>query len=254
MGQSELLKEQLTAAAQRYANERKIGVKCRDSAVIFDDIADSFCQQSYAEILRYPDWSARTKKRHTQVDGAYEMQSSNSSDALLMNIFCHPKLAIWRGIHNVLGFVPNAPSFGIKARITKQGVDGDETEIDLAVGNSFAEAKLTEADFTDKPKSEVEKYDSFGVVFHKDSLEQSGDSYRNYQVIRNILAAVQHDKDHFLLCDERRPDLVRAYMQTVACVREIGIRRRCSVIFWQEIYRNAGEGLREFLECKYGFC
>lgn len=75
MSQSRRLKEQLSAAARRYADERKVDIKSRDSAVIFEDLADSFCQQTYAEILGNSDWSARTKKRHTQVEGAYEMQS-----------------------------------------------------------------------------------------------------------------------------------------------------------------------------------
>lgn len=182
------------------------------------------------------------------------MQSSNSSDALLMNIFCHPKIASWKGVQKVLGFVPTAPVFGLKARVAKRGTVGDHTEIDLAIGNCFAEAKLTEADFTDKPKSEVEKYNSFKAVFHTDALEQDNDSYRHYQVIRNVLAAFEHNKDHILLCDQRRPDLVRDYLTTITCIREVQFRRRCRVVFWQEIVQSSGKELRLFLDEKYGIC
>ena len=248
------LKDQLCVSAKQYAADAGIPITVRKSAVLFCNLADSFCSDSYEAIQSNADWNARTEKAHQQVPGSLEMQSSNSSDALLMNIFCHPKIATWKGVQDVLGFVVDKPVFGFKACVPKHGTDGDKTEIDLAIGNCFAEAKLTEEGFTEKLKSEVEKYEGFADVFHVSSLAQDANNYRNYQVIRNILAAVHHDKDHILFCDQRRPDLVRDYLSTVACVREVRVRERCRVIFWQEIAQNAGKSLRDFLETKYGIC
>lgn len=248
------LKEQLCASAKKFAANGDIPITARQSAVIFCNLADSFCPESYESIKRNEDWTARTEKAHSQVSGAFEMQSSNSSDALLMNIFCHPRIGTWKGVQKLFGFVPRMPVYGVMARVPKAGTNGDDTEIDLAIGDSFAEAKLTEESFTAKAKSEVEKYEMFSDIFHVSSLPQDEDNYNNYQVVRNILAAVHHDKDHLLLCDQRRPDLVRDYLRTVACVRDVRIRQRCRVIFWQEIAQCVGKSLQEFLELKYGIC
>lgn len=180
------------------------------------------------------------------------MQSSNSSDALLMNLFCHPLLVSWKGVHKVLGFKPTNPNFGFKALVEKQGTNGDKTEIDMDIGNYFVEAKLTEGDFTDKDVFEVNKYTKFNQHFHVNCLSTHNGCYQNYQIIRNLLAAIQHKKRHMLLCDERRPDLVRSYMETVSCLRDQHVRKKCRVVFWQELQRACGKDLSLFLNTRYG--
>ena len=58
----------------------------------------NFISASYRAILRRPQWRKRLQKVHTQgrhslpvKDGLWrELDSSLSSDALLMNIFCYP--------------------------------------------------------------------------------------------------------------------------------------------------------------------
>src|SRR4051812_21751873 len=58
----------------------------------------NFFDASYAEILKIPAWAARLKKVHTHAGRSLprreegkraELDSCNSSDALLMNIFCY---------------------------------------------------------------------------------------------------------------------------------------------------------------------
>jgi hypothetical protein len=246
------LKYTLKQRALDYARRQGADITERKSAVIFNDIADSFFTASYRQITANPNWSSRIQKKHAKVPNTLEMQSSNSSDALLMNIFCHPMIASWKGVSEMLGVSPVDPVFGFKARVKKRGTDGDKTEIDMVIGECFVEAKLTEKDFEDKPTDKVEKYELLSSAFHVDCLEVRNDKYQNYQIIRNLLAAIQHNKDHVLLCDERRPDLVRRYMQTVLCLREVSNRMRCRVRFWQEIRRACGEEFAEFLEAKYG--
>jgi len=46
--------------------------------------------------------------------------------------------------------------------------------------------------------------------------------------------------------------LVRAYMETVGCLKSVDHRSQCRVIFWQEIARACGKDLKEFLRAKYG--
>ena len=101
-----------------------------------------------------------------------------------------------------------------------KGTNGDDTEIDLLLDDCFIEAKLTEKDFTDKKVTDVVKYTAFTEHFHADNLPVRNGCFQNYQLIRNFLAAIQHGKSHILLCDERRADLVRSYLETVSCLRD----------------------------------
>jgi hypothetical protein len=127
-----------------------------------------------------------------------------------------------------------------------------QPEIDMAFGEYFIEAKLTEKDFTDKDIVEVQKYTGLTKHFQVDCLPINKGRYQNYQIIRNLLAAIQHEKRHMLLCDERRPDLVRRYMETVCCLRDPQLRKNCRVVFWQEVQRACGQHLGLFLKSRYG--
>ncbi|MDY6839613.1 MAG: hypothetical protein SWH78_16745, partial [Thermodesulfobacteriota bacterium] len=87
------LKQELRRCALVFSKRRGLLVDdSHSSAIIFRNIADNFHPESYTNITMHSDWNARTKKRHQNVPDAKEMQSSNSSDALLMNIFCHPSV------------------------------------------------------------------------------------------------------------------------------------------------------------------
>jgi hypothetical protein len=122
----------------------------------------------------------------------------------------------------------------------------------MVVDDLFVEAKLTEKDFTQKEAAAVRKYEGLQLRFHDEHLPRVGQLYDNYQIIRNLLAAIQHGKRHALFCDERRPDLVRRYMETVSCLRDVSARARCRVIFWQEIAAVCARDLQRFLSEKYG--
>jgi len=169
-----------------------------------------------------------------------------------MSIFCHPKIALWKGVKDLLGVGSIVPDFGVKPRVRKLGTTGDETEIDLALDGIFVEAKLTESDFKKKEIPEVENYTDLKAVFHSEDLPRKDGFFQNYQVIRNLLASIQRGKRHLLLCDERRPDLVRAYFETVVCLRDEKHRRNCGVVFWQEIARVCGKDLSTYLAARYG--
>ena len=247
------LKQAIRQSSLEYAREHGFEIDSSPkSAVLFKNLADAFHPASFDSIKAHPDWFVRTEKPHQNVSNFKEMQSSNSSDALMMNIFCHPKLTTWKGVTDVLGFNPANPTFGVKALVKKEGTAGDMTEIDMALCDAFVEAKLTEEDFTDKDISEVKKYKNFDIHFHVDCLPIHNNRYHNYQIIRNLLAAIQYMKRHILLCDERRPDLVRRYMETVCCLKDPQIRKSCRVIFWQELKRACGEDLGSFLYSRYG--
>ncbi len=250
---SETLKRELRCCALAFAKKRGLEVdSSRSTAVLFSDIKDCFHPDSYQEILENPDWKARIQKTHSQVPNAKEMQSSNSSDALLMNIFCHPKIGEWKGISKLIGAEIDEVAFGFSGNVPRCNGKTDRTEIDLSLTGCLCEAKLTESNFTAKRAEVVEKYLQLKDVFHVEALPRKDGDYDNYQLIRNFLAAAQHKQKHILFCDERRPDLVRRYMETVLCLREVQHRMDCRVIFWQELVAACGSSLREWMKEKYG--
>jgi hypothetical protein len=76
--------------------------------------------------------------------------------------------------------------------------------------------------------------------------------YRSYQLIRNVLAAYASGARFCVICDERRPDLREAWFSVMAAVRNAEMRTRCLMLTWQELAAVVPEGLREFLNVKYG--
>ena len=184
----------------------------------------------------------RLRKTHTSARGALprndrgfwsELDSSNSSDALLMNVFCFP--GVFEGVRafSLLGLESGAaPEFGFKARVPLLGGRFDRTEVDMRLGSMLVEAKLTESDFQTREKTIVESYRDFAKVFDRKALPVGRESwsrqrgsetratrYVSYQLIRNVLAAQANDCSFCVLCDARRPDLLRGMRSCAAFAR-----------------------------------
>jgi hypothetical protein len=170
-----------------------------DPAVIFGRDEQgrhgNFHPASYANICANPAWLHRLTKPHTasrrsraRKDWQWrELDSANSSDALLMNIFCHPSVfngdTLAPAIANLLNIEPaTQPCFGITPGVpllnqrkahTKLPAElsgranslTDRTEIDLQLGNLFLEAKLTESSFQSAAPRLIERYRDLETVF-----------------------------------------------------------------------------------------
>src|SRR5580692_924520 len=158
----------------------------------------NFFGASYESILDHPGWSRRLDKVHTQSrhslprsdEGWKELDSSMSSDALLMNVFCCPGVTQSRALGLKLGFeVDEVPEFGFRAGIPRDGGRLDRTEIDMKLGTLLAESKLTETDFQNQRSEIVESYRELREVFDGELLPRLNGRYVSYQLIRNVLAA-----------------------------------------------------------------
>jgi hypothetical protein len=155
----------------------------------------NFHPASYSQICANPAWQRRLAKVHTasrrsraRKDWQWmELDSCNSSDALLMNIFCHPSVfnghTLPPAVANLLNIDPaTQPCFGINPDVplltqrrsrTKLAADlggcanllKDRTEIDLQLGNLFLEAKLTESNFQIATSRLIERYRDLETVF-----------------------------------------------------------------------------------------
>src|SRR5215467_2425118 len=134
----------------------------------------NFADSSYAEILKRPEWARRMQKIHAQGRRALprhdrpwkELDSCMSSDALLMNVFCWPRVCGNRPVASLLGTeTTDLPEFGHKARVPRLTGGVDRTEVDMRLGRLLVEAKLTETDFRSQASSIVESYRDLHAVF-----------------------------------------------------------------------------------------
>jgi hypothetical protein len=153
-----------------------------------EDRHGNFYDPAYRAITANPHWMRRFDKVHAQAARCLprplfdpkrrwrELDSSMSSDALLMNIFCAPGVADSSSVQNALGIPVDAlPVFGWKARVPLANgpldrLRVDRTEVDLRIGDLLIEAKLTEVGFQTRSAAVVEAYRDFDNVFDRASL------------------------------------------------------------------------------------
>jgi hypothetical protein len=151
-----------------------------------EGIHGNFLDESYAAIASNPGWMCRFNKIHAQAARSLpkpqvessrrwrELDSSMSSDALLMNIFCAPGVSHSATVRDRLGIgdLPplTQPAFGWKARVPLANGRFDRTEVDMRFGSLLVEAKLTEVGFQSHAATIVEAYRDFDSVFDRDLL------------------------------------------------------------------------------------
>src|SRR5579872_1698218 len=172
---AELLRRELSLRNTIYASAQ--GLSCvrsygDPSVVVYrPSVAErkhgNFFDVSYPSILRQPEWKHRLNKVHTQARHSLpqsderwrELDSSTSSDALLMNVFCCPAVTRSPVVALRLEFeAGEVPEFGFRARIPRHLQRVDRTEIDMKLGALLVEAKLTEKDFQTQRAAIVETY------------------------------------------------------------------------------------------------
>jgi hypothetical protein len=259
------LRAQLSDCSQKYAQTRGLPHQLSYGdvpSVLFEVTASqhgNFLPASYRAILGNPEWRHRLAKPHSQAKSLprterrwCELDSCNSSDALLMNIFCYPGVASERQVLHLLGVEADGPpQFGYKARVPMLQGRFDRTEVDMRLGNLLVEAKLTEGDFQSRGKAALAAYRDFAAVFYRRQLPQNSKCYLSYQLIRSVLAAHATGFSFCVLADARRPDLLEAWFQVMQAIRFAELRVRCKVLTWQELAVVLPSKLQGFLEEKY---
>jgi hypothetical protein len=262
------LRTELALRALQFAQVRKLLMARTDGAVpgvIFGEsdsgLHGNFHPHSYQAIRHHPNWAKRLEKVHTaykrsraRADWAWkELDCAHSSDALLMNIFCHPDIVTTAGVPGLLGASLNAaPEFGFKPRTPLSNSRFDNSEIDMRLGSVFFEAKLTESNFQTARLDLVARYRDFDEVFDRDELPRRDDKFLSYQLIRGVLAAHAGDASFCVLCDARRPDLTEAWYRIMRAVRLFDLRCRLQLLTWQELAAYVPADLQQFLAEKYG--
>lgn len=222
----------------------------------------NFLAASYKAIQANPAWKARLAKVHTQGRRSLpatdrgrwmELDSCASSDALLMNIFCHPGASREGQIAARLGVESDfVLQFGYKARVPLANGKFDRTEVDLRFDQLLIEAKLTESDFQCAGKQVLLNYRDFCEVFDLELLPQTDSCFLSYQLLRNVLAAYNLRCSFCVLVDARRPDLLNAWYAVLKCVKPVEFRTKLRISTWQELAQVAPARLQKFLAAKYG--
>ncbi|ABF40920.1 hypothetical protein Acid345_1919 [Candidatus Koribacter versatilis Ellin345] len=263
---SHLRREIIVRNQRRVRNGAEVGVKSygRDEVVVYSESPDgrshgNFFPESYAAILKRPEWRRRLAKVHTgrrnlpNTEKWKELDACTSSDALLMNIFCHPETLAEGKLRRLMSVDMEAePEFGVRVAAPLQNGHRDRTEVDMRWGDLLVEAKLTETDFQCCREELVERYRDFDELFDAKSLARGEAGYANYQLIRGVLAAASNDDRFCVIADARRPDLRERWFAVMQSVRSYDLRMRCQMLTWQEICAVLPEILQQWLGEKYG--
>ena len=220
----------------------------------------NFLRASWARIVANPAWKQRLQKSYTAsrfVPRAadrrrFELECANSSDALLMNVFCYPRVLANPRVCALVGIEPGLkPEFGFRPGIPlHKGTD--RTEIDMKLGNLFVEAKLTEGDFQRAPLRLLRRYRDLEDVFDVERLPGANGGVASYQLIRGVLAARACCASFLVLCDQRRPDLAERWFGVLTAVRDAALRTRLCLLTWQELSAVLPRPVQKFMDEKYG--
>ena len=171
------LRREIAACNRLYARERTHVESCGDPPVIVyapDETGHgNFFDPAYRAIEARAEWFRRFNKIHAQARSLpkadrkwRELDSSMSSDALLMNVFCTTGVAESEKVRALLGIEGDeVPIFGWKAQVPLVNGRVDRTEVDMRWSGLLVEAKLTEADFQCCLPGLIEGYRDFARVF-----------------------------------------------------------------------------------------
>lgn len=221
----------------------------------------NFLPASWKRIGANPAWRKRLAKSYTAsrfVPRAgdrrrFELDCAASSDALLMNIFCYPKVLHRPALCALLGIEPGfEPDFGFRPPIRRLNGHIDRTEIDMRLGRLLIEAKLTESDFQTAPLRRLADYPQLADVIDVERLPVTNGHVHSWQLIRGVLAAHATDSSFLVVSDRRRPDLIDRWFAVIGAVSSSALRTRLGLLTWQEIAATLPARLQHFLDEKYG--
>lgn len=221
----------------------------------------NFLRASYRRICADAAWRERLEKAYTAANWLPragdrrrgELECASSSDALLMNVFCYPRLLQRADLCRLLGIETGLrPAFGVRAQLAMRGDEIDRTELDMVLGDLAVEAKLTETSLGTAARERVFRYTGLDEAFEVEELPWGSRGLNGYQVVRGALAIQQRGGRYLLLYDDRRGDLAEIWFRVLRAVRSSELRSRMVLLSWQELASVLPATVRSFLAEKYG--
>ncbi len=241
----------------------------RTPAVLYAENAagehGNFLAASYRRILANPAWARRLGKAYT--GGEFlprrgdrwrgELECTTSSDALLMNVFCYPRVLYGAKLCAQMGVERGLrPEFGVRAELPMRKGEVDRTELDMVLGagpgRALVEAKLTESGFGRASRERLLRYEGVEEVLDTEALPRVGTTFAGYQLVRGVLAARRSEGSYVVLLDGRRADLKELCLRVLMAVRRVEDRERLRLCTWQELARGMPRKVQGFLTEKYG--
>ena len=146
----------------------------------------NFLPASYSRICANERWRRRLEKTYTARRRVMrwndrergELECANSSDALLMNVFCYPGVLRRPGVRQLMGLDCTVQAeFGVRVGVPLVNGRLDRTETDLRLGDCLIEAKLTETGFQTARAGLVERYRDLREVFAVEDLPRCGELF-----------------------------------------------------------------------------
>ena len=128
------------------------------------------------------------------------------------------------------------------------------TEIDMVIGTTIFEAKLTESNFQKLKQSSFNSYPIFAEIFDERKLRDCEGSFLPvYQLLRNAAVRRVWECDMVVIIDERRKDLENLFNAFSLSFIDEGEKRKVWLFTWQEIANLIqDQSLIGFLHTKYG--
>lgn len=244
------LKQRLLSRALDLCKKESFNGTKRKTAFLFDELSMNFHPDSFENISKTEEYKKRLDKGHAQADGFKELQSSNSSDALLMNFFAHPKIQTWKSLRDLLSIdESDSIEFGW-CPVIENEKRGFATVIDMKIGNTIFEAKLTESDFTQRDLDIVLEYSNVENIIDLKRLTNNG-FVSNYQLVRHLITADKYGFKFILLIDEARTDLIREFYKVKFEIKDSTLEERFNFITWQELASCVGRDLCVYITEKY---
>ncbi len=157
----------------------------------------NFCDASYNMIYKNPTWAGCLKKTLVHRNSlplykqsvASELDSSSSSSALLMNIFCYPDIFSSARLFSMFGIDGLTAVFNKHVPLQKKDGFHESVNIDMIMGdNRYISAALTQSGFSERRKEDMYLYSSFDDIFDSDALPQTSASFLGSNVLRSIMA------------------------------------------------------------------
>ena len=260
------LRRELTLRAIAYAQRHNLPhFLSKGGTVFFEPYLDAtgvtchgnFFAPSYQVIRHDPDWAALLNHGVTNANTiprlkqgmAMETDSSCSTVALTMSLFCLPELQ--EALETLLQTQRARPLFAGEGKGGNKRKRNRQLEPDVILGGGQVclWAVLAESLTGAITIAELEQNPALHRYADCQRLAVSGGIVRYADVLKMYLAAQQQGARFVLLADQRRQDIARAYRRVMQAARA---GDNCRLITWQELAAAMPAAAQKYMFEKYG--
>jgi hypothetical protein len=260
------LRRELTLRAITYAQRNCLPhFLSKGGTIFFEPYLDAsgvtrhgnFFAPSYQIIRHDPEWAGMLNHGVANANAiprlkqgvAMETDSSCSTAALAMSLFCLPEIN--EAVASILKVEAGRPRFAGEIKSSGRRKKSREFEPDIILngGGVYVWAVLTESLTGAMTVSELEQHPSIQRFADLNRLAVSGGIVRYADVLKMYLTAQQNNARFVLIIDQRRQDLAKAYRKIMQAAKSSDIG---SLLTWQDLAKVLPGDAKAFVQQKYG--